>query len=173
MFKAMAEESQARNEIALIDGRIQLLKQSLAAGDQVGEQLRQAETELDTLKKRFPRGDSSSFCIFSGLFVLSNISIRLFASNTILVELWGSSDHPFLHQFRRSAVLVWQTCQMLSSSTVPVIGMGVFIIFVWFIQQRMERRAAVILLRTMIAANFFLLAILILSFFRLLSLPLG
>jgi sugar phosphate permease len=173
MFKEIRDEARARRDLALAQDRVQTLKHALAAGEKVDDQLRQAEIELGLLSERFPHGNNLSFCIFGVLVTLSAIAVRLFAASAVLIELWGSPDHPYLQQYRGTAASIWQACQVLSSSIAGLIGLVALLGVVWIAQSRMERESARVFLQALIVADLVFKATLIVSFFRLLSMPLG
>jgi len=167
------DESKVRQNLAHASERVETLKQALAAGANVDEQLQQAEAELKSLGKHLARGDILSFCVLGVFITLSVLAIYFFASNPMLIQLWGSPEHPYLQQFRSGTALIWRTCQMLSGSVCPIAVSVTILVFIWVVQSKMERRSARMLLLTLTSAALFLNAVLVLTFFRLLSLPLG
>jgi hypothetical protein len=173
MVKDIFEEATARREIARARERVELLKRASAAGEQVNEQLRQAEAELAAMRQRFSHGDVLGFCVLCVFFALSALAVRFFASSTTLVEFWGTPDHAYLHRFRYEAALTWRICQVLASSPAPLVGLLAALGLVWAIQSRMRRWSARWLLQTLIALDLFFLLALTIAFSRLLSMPLG
>ena len=173
MHDILFAESKANHNVAVARSRVVTLRCAVHSGANVVDQLRDAEAELESLKRNLARGDILSLCVLGFFVGFSILSVYFFASNDMLVQLWGTPEHPYLKQFRPDAAYLWRTCQGLSSSYWLIIGSIVLFAALWRMQRRIERRLARRILCGLAAVFIMFDGMLLFTFMHLLMLPLG
>ena len=173
MLNVLFAETKAHEELAAAHGRVVALKHALSSGANVDRELREAQADLESLKRNLVRGDIWTLCILGGFIGVSVVSVYAFASNLMLVQLWRTPQHPYLTQFRPDAACIWRTCQILSGSNWLILGPVALVGVLWGMQRRLERRLARRILCGLLSAVILFDAMLLFTFFRLLQMPLG
>ena len=120
-----------------------------------------------------PKGAPRKALTFIVLWVLlvALASVLYLKFNPMLVELWGTPDHPYLLRYRRFASKVWAASGFVAAHwwlLIPIAGLG---LLVWPIQKRLTRPGAGLLLMLLNVGTFVLALCFVVWYFSFLIGP--
>ncbi len=126
------------------------------------------------LQNKLPRGHKRLFLVLCLLYSSFLTLLALFYMNAtkFFVETWGSPDNPYLQHYRPIARWAWLLIETVTPVIYFLIFPMVFLILLWYLQHRLPRWKARILIQAIVFFLFIVSTLQGCAFVSLMIMPL-